>query len=436
MVSSSPWSIKEAEPPKWQPREELAASAFVGMTFLLVLEISVEIMRVFKKRKGLYFWSMSFGTLGCLIDAIGVILKFLSHGTTGIWPLYTLFLLSGWSMYAPLQLMVLYSRLHLVIESRKVQRFVLIMILVTIPVFIIPTWIVVWPAYNPDPPVTDRWSPPDAIVERFTQLGFTIVECIISGVYIYSLLGLLRYKSSVRQRRVFYDLIYVNIITVAFDILTVVLVYLNQLGTSHPIQNFSYALKLRLEFIVLNQLMAVAARGVRRETFEEKRYHHPSTSQNTSEWDNNFLDSKPSAALRQSYENMSTTGDGTESGATQISMPKPVVEVAAARSKLGQHLSYATSNPIKNSSSREESPSNQRATESLMQALRRTVRPHSGHSNTGRHGSETIPIRIRRKSSSYDTEDDEEEEIGLHMWENHGDVVLEVPWLQRAGSAV
>ncbi|KAI4160680.1 MAG: hypothetical protein LQ342_005519 [Letrouitia transgressa] len=436
MLPSSPWSIKEAEPPKWQPREDLAASAFVGMTFLLVLEINVEILRVFKKRKGLYFWSMSFGTLGCLIDAVGVILKYLSHGTTDIWPLYTLFLLSGWTMYAPLQLMVLYSRLHLVIESRKVQRFVLIMILFTIPVFIIPTWIVVWPAYNPDPPITDRWSPPDAIVERYTQLGFTLVECIISGVYIYSLLGLLRYKSTVRQRRVFYDLIYVNIITVAFDILTVVLVYLNQLGTSHPIQAFSYALKLRLEFVVLNQLMAVAARGVRRETFEEKRYHHPSTSQNTSEWDNNFLDTRPSAALRKPCENISTSSDGTQKGATQISMPKPVIEAAAARSTSGQHLPYASFDHIKYPHSRGESPSNQRATESLMQALRRTVRPHSGHSNTSRRGSEAIPIRIRRKSSSCDTEDEEEEEIGLHMWENRGDVVLEVPWFRRAGSAV
>lgn len=32
--------------------------------------------------------------------------------------------------------------------------------------------------------------------------------------------------------------------------------------------------RFRLEFVVLNQLISVAARGLKRETFEEKRYHH------------------------------------------------------------------------------------------------------------------------------------------------------------------
>ena len=128
-----------------------------------------------------------------------------------------------------------------------------------------------WPAYDVDPQVSSLWSPRDAIVERYTQIILTVAECIISGVYIWSLLGLLNLKSSVRQRRVMLDLIYVNITIVSCDFLVVVLVYLNQLGLSYPIQTFSYALKLKLEFILLNQLMAVAARGLRRESFEEKR---------------------------------------------------------------------------------------------------------------------------------------------------------------------
>lgn len=70
------------------------------------------------------------------------------------------------------------------------------------------------------------------------------------------------------------DLIYVNVIAVSLDVLTVVLVFLNQLGISHPVQTFSYILKLKLEFIALNQLMAVAARGLRKESFAERRYHH------------------------------------------------------------------------------------------------------------------------------------------------------------------
>ena len=110
------------------------------------------------------------------------------------------------------------------------------------------------PAYDPSPKISSVWSPRDAIVERYTQIVLTLVECFVSGIYIWSLLGLMHYKSSVRQRRVMTDLIYVNLICVAFDLLNLLLIYLNQLGLSHPIQAFSYILKLKLEFVVLNQV--------------------------------------------------------------------------------------------------------------------------------------------------------------------------------------
>ena len=138
----------------------------------------------------------------------------------------------------------------------------------------VPTWVVVWPAWNTDESSTKRWSAPNAIVERFTQIGFTLAEVIVSGVYSNALLGLLRNKPTVRQKRVFWDLI-------LLDVVATILVYLNQTGTSHPIQTFSYILKFRLEFAVLNQLMAVAARGVRRDTFGEKRYHDDSIGANS-----------------------------------------------------------------------------------------------------------------------------------------------------------
>ena len=77
----------------------------------------------------------------------------------------------GWSIYAPAQLLVLYSRLHLINQNFRLQRWVLIMITSTIFLIIVPTWIVVWPAYNPDPRISSTWSPRDAIVERYNQIG-------------------------------------------------------------------------------------------------------------------------------------------------------------------------------------------------------------------------------------------------------------------------
>lgn len=169
MSSSSPYAIAEDKSPDWKPGEELAAAAFVGIAISLIFDVNVGIWRVFRKPQGLYYWSMKLGTIACLLDAIGVILKYLVPNPYQIWGLYTACLLVGWSFYAPAQLLVLYSRLHLVNSDHKTQRWVLFMILSTILFLVIPTWVVVWPAYDPDPKISSLWSPRDAIVERCVQ---------------------------------------------------------------------------------------------------------------------------------------------------------------------------------------------------------------------------------------------------------------------------
>lgn len=246
MVSTSPYSLVQSEPIKWRPQEDRVASAFVGITFFLFLETLFEIFRVFKKRRGLYFWSLLTCVLSTAIVNIAIVLKYLTPGTKHIWALYTLMALVGWTCYSLGQLVVLYSRLHLVADSPRLGRWVLYLICACAFLFVIPIWIVVWPAWNIDKQLTTRWSAPDGIVERFTQLGFTLAETTVSGVYIHALLRLLNYKPTVRQRRVFLDLVYVNVITIALDITSTALVYLNQTGVSHPVQTFSYILKFRL----------------------------------------------------------------------------------------------------------------------------------------------------------------------------------------------
>lgn len=174
----SPYAIAEDEPVAWKPGEDLAAAAFVGAGIFIVIDVSVGIWRAFKRRQGLYYWSMTLGTLFCFVDALGVILKFLAPNTKHIWGLYTALLLCGWTVYAPAQLLVLYSRLHLVNDSHKTQRWVLYMIISTFFFLIIPTWTVVWPAYDPNPKVSSLWSPRDAIVERYAHSTIFLLHIV------------------------------------------------------------------------------------------------------------------------------------------------------------------------------------------------------------------------------------------------------------------
>ena len=318
---------------------------------------------------------MLLGTWGCAIDSIGVIVKYFLPNPEHLWPLYTLFLLGGWTIYAPAQLLVLYSRLHLINQNHKLQRWLLILIIAVSSLMIIPTWPMVWQAFNPyKPRLSALYSPREAIVDRYTQLGFTVTEIILDGIYIWSLAKLLNLKSSilkssVRPRRVMTDLIYVNVIAVCLDILTVVLVFLNQTGISHPIQAFSYILKLKLEFMVLNQIMAVAARGFQKYTFAERRYHYPSKRSAKADSDKALVISWPTVSTVQ--------GTPNDSG------PESMHDYAHDRRRpMGM----------------------------------------------------TVTERGVRKGGD-DADEDEDEEIGIHMWERRGNLVMEVPWFRAEAHA-
>ncbi|KAL8994769.1 MAG: hypothetical protein Q9169_005353 [Polycauliona sp. 2 TL-2023] len=404
MVSTSPFDIIQADPPQWRPQEDRAASAFIGITFFLCLETLFEIFRVFKKRQGLYFWCLLIGVLGCFIDAIGITLKYLVTGSTAYWPLYTLMLMSGWTCTSLGQLLVLYSRLHLLIASHRVQRWVLYLICACALFFVFPTWVVVWPAYNPK--LTHQWSAPDAIVERINHLGLTIAEVIISSIYFRALSRLLKSKPTVRQRRVFLDLVYVNVAVICLDILTTVLIYLNQLGTSHPVQVLSYILKFRLEFAVLNQLMAVAARGMRRDTFGERRYHDASIGES---WYSGQM--YPMTGLTKSHKDShkdrvaskddseQSVGRQPSTDETDIAVPAATFEDALTKTRSQHH--WGDDSAIS------------------LQGHRTNSR------DMGRLGG-SRSARSGRRSTQYDDDDDD---VPLHMWERNGDIVMRVPWL-------
>lgn len=445
----APSAVAETKSTQWRPGEELAASGFVAMSFLLVVDINIGIWHLFKRKQGLYYWSMMFALFGISVDCLGIVVKYFMPNPLHLWPLYTLCLVGGWSIYAPAQLLVLYSRLHLVNQSQRIQRWVLFMIVASLLFLIAPTWIIAWPAE--DPKYSSLWSPRKGVVDRYTQLGFSVIEFIISGIYVRSLFGLLKRKSSVRQRRVMQDLVYVMVIAVCLDIIVVVLVYINQLGLSHPIQSFSYAVKLKLEFIVLNQLMAVAAKGIRKGSLAERRYHHPSVEYFPLKRD----EKTTNLLLRQSQK------PPVETSSTDRANPIPTRVVSR---------SPAPESPLRTNRAKHEEPEGQSPTRgsgfhfadrlnisgSVVQsreAANQHPFPHGAFPVTTAPRSPRYPFGSCPRNDSRDNDipradiigygpwrvrcrnnnDDDAEEIGLHMWENRGKLSREIPWFRREG---
>ena len=316
--------------------------------------------------------------------------------------------------------------------------------------------------------------------------GYTLVELILSGIYVWSLLGLLKLKSSIRQRRVMLDIIWVNMIIVLFDILVVILLYLNRVGTSHPIQTFSYALKLKLEFVVLNQLMAVAARGLQRESFEERRYHHSSAHDAFSAECRQWNEKRPSdpQQARQKYNDGDHNALQTPSLADsdQLTVPEPIMSrgnhplrQSSTESDFNDHSSMnkdvlkaerecRPENFLDDDSASSKVEEDQGfSSETLRshkkmgagavgshaypQHLRdgtnkafRLVRRPLGHEESHDAGNRKqpmsatlrrhIPGRNIKHGEEKEEEEEEEEEIGVHMWENNGKLKLETPWFK------
>ncbi|MCJ1422792.1 hypothetical protein MMC29_000672 [Sticta canariensis] len=469
MHSHSPYSINFTDPIKWRPGEEIAVSALAGMTLCLFVEVNMMIFYAFKKRQGLYFWSMQCGTLGVFVETVGIILKFFcSPGTDAIWPLYMLFLLVGWSVYTTAQSLVLYSRLHLVMRNQRIQRYVLYMILSTIFTFVLPHWIFEWPAANTsDHEMSSLWSPRAAIVRRYSQIGYTITESIISGLYIWSLIPILRLKSNVRQQRVMMDLLLVNVVIIALDIIQVSFAYTNQgvyssfhngfplligwaAGISEPLQSFSYILKLRLEFVVLNQLMEFAARGMHHGTFGKNRYYYTTNKKERPVHDNvrshkgngshltikkNFSEDPPQPALSSSMPLLDS-----------ISLPDSTYQIRPiTRSGSGAHSNGLESQPESYSferagiadherSSSDENPLTPNAKvgagffENRPQAVKGINHQSSGSSKDSKPPAFERDDRFPCRKSKDDGDGEEEGGIGLHMWERRGTIVVGLPW--------
>lgn len=280
------------------------------------------------------------------------------------------------------------------------------------------------------------------------------------------------------------DLIYVNVIIVLFDILVVILLYLNQVGISHPIQTFSYALKLKLEFVVLNQLMAVAARGLQRESFEERRYHHSSVHNAFSAECRRWDDKAPTDPRKEHrHGDPDAPRKSSSIDSSQLTVPEPVLSrdnqspgLATTDNKLYDHSNmhedvFGAEQELRLDSFLEDDSASSKVgeTEGIRthpsQAFSgETLRPLMS-SIPGGSGSHIYPWRLRaaknkalrsmRHSLGHDERQDagdrrrptratikshmprrggniheEEEEIGVHMWENNGKLKMETSWFQ------
>jgi hypothetical protein len=162
------------------------------------------------------------------------------------------------------QSMVLYSRLHLIVQNHPTLRLVLCMIIVNAVILHIPAGVL---CYLANSPVFPRFVVPFAVYEKVHVSIFFVQELVISGLYLYETCKLLRSELVMSDmhrracRRLLLHLIYMSAIVMLGDIGILLLEYTGRYTSQTAIKGFVYSVKLKLEFSVLNRLVEFVQRS-------------------------------------------------------------------------------------------------------------------------------------------------------------------------------
>ncbi|KAK0702353.1 hypothetical protein B0H67DRAFT_650389 [Lasiosphaeris hirsuta] len=248
------------EKPGWinlNPTAVGLIAAFCGVAFWTSIELLVLVYVTFRRRTGLYFWSIIITTIGIILQTMGYLLKIFENACPVVF--VTIICKVGWVSNVTGFSVVLWSRLHLVVRDPRILRVILIMIIANAVVLHSPIVVFEFGLMSEH---RDKFIYPMEVMERIQQTIFTSQETVISGLYIYHTARFLSVGFTSRTRKVVALLIAVQIIAISFDAALTAFDFMNMFTLKCTLHPFVYSVKLKLEFVVLNQLLSIVKRGL------------------------------------------------------------------------------------------------------------------------------------------------------------------------------
>ncbi|KAI1269409.1 hypothetical protein F5Y18DRAFT_437314 [Xylariaceae sp. FL1019] len=229
-------------------------TVFEALAIYNSIELILLILCTFKRRHGLYFWSLMVATWGIIINSIAFILN--NNRLLPIRMVPVVFITLGWNCMITGQSLVLYSRLHLLFSHESKLRLVLAMIIATAVLVYIPSWIVTINA-NVGLPAPHQWLVAYSLFERIQIIVFSFQETTLSTLYLvkcYRFWTAESLRTSPKIRGMIIHLVVVNLITIAFDISLIYCEWDGQFLVQTSYKAFIYSVKLKLEISILTRL--------------------------------------------------------------------------------------------------------------------------------------------------------------------------------------
>ncbi|EMD61804.1 hypothetical protein GGP41_002686 [Bipolaris sorokiniana] len=251
---------------------------FLGLALYNALELIILAFVTFQHYHGLYFWSLVISAFGIIPYSLGFIIKFfrLLDPNANVGYVAVVFLTIGWYSMVTGQSVVLWSRLHLVTNSRRTLRWTLYMIICNgVLLHSVTTVLTFGSNSNTLSPATlARFVRAYSIMEKTQMLGFFLQETILSIIYIKETIRLLRLSQSVQDdtrsfddgatigqlrqasvRKTMYQLLAINVLIIILDLALLAMEFANQYLIQTTLKGVVYSVKLKLEFAVLGKLI-------------------------------------------------------------------------------------------------------------------------------------------------------------------------------------
>jgi hypothetical protein len=221
------------------------------------IELLLLIFVTFKRYEGFYFWSLLVASFGNIPYSLGYIISYfqLTYSSVGL-AINNV----GWWLMVTGQSFVLYSRLHLVLNDKKILRAV-VMIIVDAIIFHIPSTILnFYSNYGADPRAAAEGY---KVYEKVQMTGFCVQETIISGLYMWKTAQLLKVLATPEARRTMWQLLIINMIIILMDVGLLAIEYRNLRVDEQVFKGAFYSIKVKLEYAILGKLVQIAQGGNR-----------------------------------------------------------------------------------------------------------------------------------------------------------------------------
>ncbi|KAE8352032.1 hypothetical protein BDV28DRAFT_149446 [Aspergillus coremiiformis] len=231
---------------------KLAIATLAAVTWYNAIELIILVFVTFRQYHGLYFWSLFISSsVGLVPYQVGFLLKFFNL-TDQTWLSVTFITIGWWAMVTG-QSLVLFSRLHLVLAHPRILRHVLAMIVVNAILLHIPTTVLTYGSNLASSRVA--YINGYNVMEKIQMTGFCLQEFIISGLYIWETSRMLRLDPDRGKRKIMYQLVAINLISILMDVGLLVIEYKDMYIMETMIKGVVYSIKLKLEFAVLGKLV-------------------------------------------------------------------------------------------------------------------------------------------------------------------------------------